>query len=61
MMTATAGDGPMVKKIMTYSNWRQNEPSNYNSKEACAGINNAGLWYDDNCEVPTFVLCYNGN
>uniref|UniRef100_A0A8C1WYE9 C-type lectin domain-containing protein n=1 Tax=Cyprinus carpio TaxID=7962 RepID=A0A8C1WYE9_CYPCA len=47
------------KKNMTYTNWAGNEPSNYQSKEACAWLYFTGFWYDDQCGNPLSVLYSN--
>uniref|UniRef100_A0A8C1GJ67 C-type lectin domain-containing protein n=1 Tax=Cyprinus carpio TaxID=7962 RepID=A0A8C1GJ67_CYPCA len=44
------------KKNMTYTNWAGNEPSNYQSKEACAWLYFTGFWHDDQCGNPLPVL-----
>ncbi|XP_036451920.1 uncharacterized protein LOC118825439 [Colossoma macropomum] len=48
------------KKPLTFTNWRQNEPNNYEGKEDCAGIYTNAEWNDLPCESTYTIMCQTG-
>lgn len=45
----------------TYTNWRSNQPDNWNGNEDCVEIRNDEKWNDVQCDVSYQAICKTGN
>lgn len=42
---------------LSFSNWRKNEPNDYNGAEDCVILNTDGEWFDTSCDGKWHVVC----